>query len=143
MSKYDEVLGALGSGTQLGCALMNILDSEMPNIPFPTMGGHVFWNTIASRNGYKLQQNMITRHARILDRDDVRIAWGGIDAMMRVMDRMVNYMRDKNALGNDGSNPSASLMAMEQLKKLKELLDIGAITQDEYDRKKEELLKCI
>lgn len=143
MSKYDEVLGELGSGSQLGSALMNILNGEMPNIPFPTMGGHVFWNTIASRNGYKLQQNMITRHARILDRDDVRIAWGRIDAMMRVMDRMVKYMRDKNALCDEGMNPSASLMAMEQLKKLKELLDIGTITEDEYSQKKEKLLKCM
>ena len=137
MSKYDEVLGALGSNTELGMALRGILDREMPNIPFPTMGGHVFWNTIASRGGYKLQQNMFTRHARILDSDDVRIAWGGIDAMTRVMDRMVKYMKDS------GSGSTGSIEAMEKLKKLKELLDVGAITQQEFDSRKTELMKHI
>ena len=137
MSEYDDVLGALGSNSPIGIALRGILDREMPNIPFPTMGGHVFWNTIASRGGYRLQQNMITGHARILDSDDIRIAWGGIDAMTRVMDRMVKYMKDS------GSGSTGSIEAMEKLKKLKELLDVGAITQQEFDSRKTELMKHI
>ena len=141
MSKYDDVLGELGSASALGQALRGILDREMPNIPFPTMGGHVFWNTIAERGGYKLQQNMFTSHARILDDDDVRIAWGGIDAMTRVLDRMVKYMRDNSE--QSSSTSTGSLDAMEQLKKLKELLDIGAITQSEFDRKKADLMSRI
>ena len=48
---------------------MDILNSElcMPNIPMPTLGGHTFWTTLTSWKGYKLQQNQITHHARILD----------------------------------------------------------------------------
>ena len=115
--------------------------SDMFNIPFPTMGGNVWWNTLVSRGGYKLQQNMFTRHARILDDDDVRIAWGGIDAMTRVLDRMVKYMRDNSE--QVLSSSTGSLDAMEQLKKLKELLDIGAITQSEFDRKKADLMPRI
>ena len=34
----------------------------------------------------------------------------------------------------------ASKSSVEQVKELKELLDIGAITQEEFDRKKKELL---
>ena len=49
---------------------------EMPNIEFPTMGGHVFWDTLAVEQGYKLQRNKFTNHCRILDSDDNRIAWG-------------------------------------------------------------------
>ena len=52
------------------------LVGSMPNIKFYTLGGHVFWNTLASKNGYKLQQNIFTRHCRILDSEDMRIAWG-------------------------------------------------------------------
>ena len=143
MSKYDEVLGALGSNTELGMALRGILDREMPNIPFPTMGGHVFWNTIASRGGYKLQQNMFTGHARILDSDDVRIAWGGIEAMTRVMDRMLKYMKSNDESHTESGGGSGSLEAMEQLKRLKELLDMNAITQQEFDSKKSALMERI
>lgn len=40
----------------------------------------------------------------------------------------------QSSIGNDGSS-------YEEIKKLKELLDIGAITQEDYDQKKKELLK--
>ena len=33
-----------------------------------------------------------------------------------------------------------NLSNIEQVKQLKELLDMGALTQDEFDRKKKELL---
>ena len=61
---------------------------SMPNIPFPTMGGHVFWNTLAEYKGWKLQQNMITQHARILDENDVRRAWGSVQGMKKVLERL-------------------------------------------------------
>lgn len=57
----------------------------MPNIPFPTMGGHVFWNELANVNGWRLQKNMVTGHCRILDPDDVRRAWGGEDALTEAL----------------------------------------------------------
>lgn len=56
---------------------------EMPNIEFPTMGGHVFWDTLATENGYKLQKNKLTGHCRILDPEDTRIAWGSEKELSR------------------------------------------------------------
>ena len=56
---------------------------EMPNIEMPTMGGHFFWDTIKEDDGYKLQKNIVTGHARILDGADYRIAWGGYTAMVK------------------------------------------------------------
>ncbi len=144
MSEYDEVLGALGSNSGLGKGLRRILDGElsMPNIPLKTMGGHVFWNTIASQGGYKLQQNMITQHARILDSEDRRIAWGTITGMTRALDRMVKYMRENKDSDSIGSS-SGRLEAMQELKTLKELLDIGAITPEEFALKKAALMEKI
>lgn len=49
---------------------------ERPNIKFPTMGGEVFWDDLDSRGGYRLQQNKVTGHCRILDDNDERVAWG-------------------------------------------------------------------
>ena len=85
----------------------------MPNIPFPTMGGLVFWNNIAECKGYRLQQNMLTQHARILDPDDVRIAWGTISGMTRAMERMIRYLREAEA-----RKKSQSLDAIDKLKRL-------------------------
>ena len=69
---------------------MDILNSElcMPNIPMPTLGGHTFWITLTSWKGYKLQQDQITHHARILDSKDVRIAWGTVNGMRMTLERM-------------------------------------------------------
>ena len=113
--------------------------SDMFNIPFQTMGGNVWWNTLASREGYKLQQHKITGHARILDSNNIRLAWGDIDAMARKFDIMAgNSSSNVNSSGGTGS-----LDAMQKLKTLKELLDMGAITQSEFESKKIELMRQI
>lgn len=54
---------------------------SLPNINFPTMGGEVMWNNIAKYNGWRVQQNTITHHCRILDPNNVRRAWGSMEAM--------------------------------------------------------------
>ena len=140
MSCYEEILEAFSLGTEVSEDLMKIIESEssMPNIPFPTMGGLVFWRNIAEFNGWKFQQNMLTQHARILDSDDVRIAWGTVDEMSRIMEKMIAHIRAKKNL-----EKHENLCILETIKKLKELLDIGAITQEEYNSKKDELMSKI
>ena len=75
--------------------ITNILDSELalPNIPTPTLGGKVFWITLAEYKGFRIQQNQITHHARILNPDDVRIAWGTINGMIKALNRMVEMSK--------------------------------------------------
>ncbi|MBH0154993.1 helix-turn-helix domain-containing protein [Fictibacillus sp. 5RED26] len=38
-----------------------------------TWGGHVWWKEIESHKGYRLQQNVISQHFRILDQNDYRV----------------------------------------------------------------------
>lgn len=47
----------------------------LPNIQFKTFGGSVFWDTLETRNGWKLQQNAYSGHYRILDPLNIRQAW--------------------------------------------------------------------
>ena len=140
MNCYEEILEAFSLGAEVSDDLMKIIESEssLPNIPFPTMGGLVFWRNIAEFNGWKFQQNMITQHARILDSNDVRIAWGTVDEMSRIMEKMTAHLRAKKSL-----EKHENFCIMETIKKLKELLDMGAITQEEYKSKKAELMKSI
>lgn len=104
MSKADELTNSLESAAKVANAVSTAATSLvglfttlaktgdalnglsiMPNIPFPTFGGHVFWNELANVNGWRLQKNMFTGHCRILDPDDVRRAWGGEDALTKAL----------------------------------------------------------
>ena len=81
----ERVLRVLGEGSVASSKLLDILDTELalPNVPFPCMKDGVFWITLAEYGGWKLQQNMFTHHARILDSSDIRIAWGTINGMKK------------------------------------------------------------
>jgi len=83
----DGVAKAVTAALAIGTLFKQVIDSglidTLPNIPFPTMGGKVFWNTLEEHGGWKLQQNMLTRHCRILDPNNVRRAWGASEEAMR------------------------------------------------------------
>ena len=38
-----------------------------------TMGGRVWWKEITSRDGYRIQQNLVSAHYRILDSEDRKL----------------------------------------------------------------------
>lgn len=58
-----------------------------------------------------------------------------------LVDKMPDKDYERIVLKNGQNNNSAGSSNLDEIKKLKELLDMGAITQDEYDKKKKELLK--
>ena len=64
-------------------------DLDLPNINLPTMGGEVWWRNLVEVNGWRVQQNSVTKHCRILDPDNIRRGWGGEDAMMRLFKKIV------------------------------------------------------
>ena len=39
----------------------------------PTMGGRVFWQQVETKGGYRIQQNYISRHYRLLDSENRRL----------------------------------------------------------------------
>lgn len=39
----------------------------------PTFGGKIWWQDIENKNGYKIQQNIISKHYRVLDDRDRRV----------------------------------------------------------------------
>ena len=61
----------------------------MPNIELPTLGGLIFWNNLVESNGWRIQQNKITGHCRVLDSDNVRRAWGGEKEIMDFFNKIV------------------------------------------------------
>ena len=51
-------------------------DDRRPNIAMPTLGGKVFWGDNFIYAGWRIQENVVTGHHRLLDPGDVRQAWG-------------------------------------------------------------------
>ncbi len=49
---------------------------EQMNLAFKTTGGTQLWTDHMHRNGYRIQQNALTGHWRLLDPDNVRQGWG-------------------------------------------------------------------
>jgi hypothetical protein len=50
-----------------------------PNIAMPTLGGETFWSDELVFRDWRIQQNVLTGHYRLLDGHDVRRAWGTFD----------------------------------------------------------------
>ena len=73
-----------------GTEMMNNRKIDMPNLPFGTCGGTVMWLDLVKKGKWRLQQNMVTKHCRILDEYDGRVAWGTYEGMKDALNRMVN-----------------------------------------------------
>jgi pimeloyl-ACP methyl ester carboxylesterase len=59
-----------------------------PNIPLPTLGGKQLWADTYIYAGWRIQQNVVTSHFRLLDDKDVRRAWGEEAACRAEFDRL-------------------------------------------------------
>jgi DNA-binding XRE family transcriptional regulator len=46
--------------------------SHYENLP-KTMGGKIWWRDISAKEGYKIQQNVISQHYRVITADDRRV----------------------------------------------------------------------
>ncbi len=55
------------------------------NWTLPTLGGKQLWTDFAWRNGWRVQQNALTKHWRLLDEHNYRHAWGSRDACETVL----------------------------------------------------------
>ncbi len=81
--------GALGALVALFTTVAKTRDGlrkiSMPNIPMKTGGGKVWWRDLANENGWRLQKNIVWGTCRILDPNNVRLAWGGEEAMFKAL----------------------------------------------------------
>ena len=59
-----------------------------PNIPIPTLGGKQFWTDRYIYAGWRIQENVITGHSRLLDTQNVRRGWGDYVACRAVFENI-------------------------------------------------------
>ena len=60
-------------GGEVSDLISSIAFSEITPIYPSTMGGRVWWKDIKKIKGYRIQQNIISQHYRLLDKNDGRI----------------------------------------------------------------------
>lgn len=75
-------------------ALCKAQQKYLPNVDFPTAGGKTFWDTLAERDGWKIQQNKITCHIRILNSHNTRKAWGTPKQLLKPI---LEHIREQEA----------------------------------------------
>mgnify|MGYP002677983791 FL=1 len=66
---------------------------DMPNLPMKVLDKGVFWKNLSECKGWKLQQNRITGHCRILTPERVREAWGGREEMEEAFKKIRDTLR--------------------------------------------------
>ena len=60
------------------------------NVKSKTFGGKQFWTDVQFTSGWKIQQNVLTEHYRLLDPKKVRHAWGDFDACQSHLAKLLN-----------------------------------------------------
>ncbi len=59
-----------------------------PNVALPTLGGRQVWADRYLYGGWRIQENVLTGHARLLDPRDIRRCWGRYDACRAAFERL-------------------------------------------------------
>jgi len=57
-------------------SLSRLSASRVGSVPLPTLGGRQFWSDRMVFCGWRIQENVLTGHSRLLDARNVRRAWG-------------------------------------------------------------------
>jgi pimeloyl-ACP methyl ester carboxylesterase len=71
------VLRCVLAASLLVTPLVALAKDEAPwNLPTPTMGGTQLWRDAHVFAGWRIQENVLTGHFRLLDTEDIRRAWG-------------------------------------------------------------------
>ena len=68
----SQVLARLLGGEASDMVRALAFEDLRPTYP-PTMGGRVWWRTIEERNGFRIQQNILSQHYRALDSQNGRV----------------------------------------------------------------------
>lgn len=81
----------------------NLVDllGDCPNIEHPVVSEPIFWKTIAAKNGYECQRNLISGKCRVVSPCNTRVANGSRNAMLEKMERLADkeFFRRGDVIG--------------------------------------------
>ena len=68
------------------------------NIKIPTIGGKLFWTDVKILQGWRIQENVITGHFRLLNPNKVRYEWGSKELCQKEMLKHTSSGTDKKTV---------------------------------------------
>jgi pimeloyl-ACP methyl ester carboxylesterase len=99
----DELVEEHNPGTQESPAGMTDPSGDSPPSPqpgMPTLGGRQFWGDVHYRQGFRIQQNVFTRHFRLLDSSDRRYASGTLEVCEETLKHVITARNLPNETGH-------------------------------------------
>ena len=85
-----KILKLLNENREKVGELLELINEGMPNVETKTLGGKLFWENIVDHAGWRLQKNKLMKNCRILNPEDIRVAWGRESSMRRAFDKMID-----------------------------------------------------
>ena len=62
------------------------------NLKTKTLGGAQFWTDVIHRSGWRVQENAVTGHFRLINPKDVRFAWGSRSACEAALEQQIKKL---------------------------------------------------
>lgn len=84
---YAAALKKIVDGEELPKEVM--VPQDFITIEWPVMDREVWWDIIEEHEGWKLERNKVTGHARILDPKKIRRAWGTLENLKPAFEKIV------------------------------------------------------
>ncbi|MCY6484721.1 hypothetical protein OW763_10245 [Clostridium aestuarii] len=137
----DDLMSVRDNSKFIG-QFCEVLGGNMLNWDISTSGGKVFWKDSTEYNGWRLQQNKVTGHCRILNPKDYRKAWGSPKAMEKAINEIIQ-IQNYHQINNKFINNKNKEELLKILEKLDELRIKEIITEEEFNKKKNNILSRI
>ena len=74
--------------------------SGMRDSPIRAIGGIAFWNTLAYEKGWRVQQNQITQHYRVLKPNNKRVIWSNEEKILELFRILIKDPNNKHPQNN-------------------------------------------
>lgn len=89
LNTVNAAIGVIVAVPTAIAAVREILQSELslPNFPCRVAKRRT-WDTISECNGWCLEQNVVTKHCRIVDPERMRRAWGTKNGMIKALEEI-------------------------------------------------------
>lgn len=84
---YIAALRKIVEGEELPEEVM--VPQDFITVEWPVVDMGIWWDVIEEKNGWKLERNKLTGHARILDPKKIRRAWGTLENLKPAFDKIV------------------------------------------------------
>lgn len=88
MFRILSVFVAMCTAVLLPASAQAAAPAPWPNLALPTLGGKQLWTDRYLHAGWRIQENVLTGHSRLLDPDNVRRCWGPFEACRDAFQRI-------------------------------------------------------